>query len=85
MKLYTIILVAVTILVAHGAKTQKHKFISLDNMDPSQLVSLMKGDWKAMLPEPLKSLLKNDDKEQTEGDSSNPEEKTEAETEGNTE
>ena len=37
--------------------------MSLDNMDPSQLVNLMDGNWKAMLPEPLKGLLKNNDQQ----------------------
>ena len=57
MKLYVFALIAILAVLAQGAKEQKHKFITLDNMNPTQLVSLMKGDWKAMLPDTIKNLM----------------------------
>ena len=63
MKLLTILVITTLLVLTISVKEnkQKHKFITLDNLDPNQLGSLMKGDWKAMLPDSIKKLMKTEE------------------------
>ena len=61
MKLITPFALVAMLAMGEGLSTRKHNFITLDNLEPNQLGNLMNGDWKSMLPDNIKRLMKTDE------------------------